>query len=415
LLRSDYVPEHKSCRICAEPLPAPFFDLGMMPLANSFRSSADDPAPEPRFPLSLAACRACGLVQLTFVVPAPTLYRDYIYVSSTSDGVRAHASALASQLTDQYRLTSGDLVVEVASNDGTVLKTFQERGLTVLGIEPARNIAGIAAAAGVPTVPEFFNHALAVGLADAHGPAAVILARHVFAHVDDVHDFLEGAARLLSNTGVLVIEVPYLWELLRNLEFDTVYHEHLSYFALSHFVRLCAAHGLTVVDVDRIGLHGGSIVVHIRKAPADASESVRRMLETEAAAELWSDQNLRTFTRKIAAWKSEFESMIQRVADEGGVLVGYGAAAKGNTLLNYCADVARRLVCILDRSTHKHGRFTPGTHKAVHPVDRWREIGATHLVILAWNFKDEIMWQMQPFADSGGRFIIPLPAPPAIL
>jgi len=402
---------HTLCRVCGDRLPPPFLDLGSMPLANAFLRSPDEFSSEPTFPLALTSCRTCGLVQLTYVVPAETLYRDYIYVSSTSDAVRDHGRSLAASFRERYQLTPSDLVVEVASNDGTVLKAFQELGIRVLGVEPARNIAQIAAAAGVPTVSEFFTGDLGASLVAPHQPAAVILARHVFAHVDDVHDFLRGAASLLADRGVLAIEVPYLGDLLANGEFDTVYHEHLSYFALSQFARLCEAHDLRVVDVERIELHGGSIIVHIRKSMWPVSDAVTRMLAAEQSSQMWSDENLRTFGERVATWKRRFESMVSEVSNRGGVIVGYGAAAKANTLLNYCPTVARTLVGILDRSSHKQGRYTPGTHTLVHPVADWRALGATHMAILAWNFRHEIMRQMQPFKDAGGSFIIPLPSP----
>ena len=382
-----------------------------MPLANAFRDSPADFRDEAKFPLALSSCRACGLVQLTFVVPAPVLYRDYIYVSSTSEAVGVHVRALANRLVERYGLLPTDLVVEIASNDGTALKEFQDRGLNVLGVEPARNIAKLAERAGVPTIPEFFKADLAATVAAQHRRAAVVLARHVLAHVDDVHDFLEGVCRLMEDEGVFVIEVPYLADLMANRAFDTIYHEHLSYFALSQIVRLCEDHGLRVIDVERITLHGGSIVVYIGKPWRNACESVQRLLEEEAARKLSSEQNLTYFTREVAVWKQEFESVIDGIIREGGVVVGYGAAAKANTLLNHCPSVARSLACILDRSPHKHGRFTPGTHRPVRPVAGWQSCGATHLLILAWNFKEEIMRQMQPFADNGGQFVIPLPVP----
>jgi novobiocin biosynthesis protein NovU/D-mycarose 3-C-methyltransferase len=401
---------HTSCRVCGDRLPSPFLDLGSMPLANSFLASPEEFSGEQTFPLALTSCGTCGLVQLTYVVPAETLYRDYIYVSSTSDAVREHGRTLAARFRERYGLTPSDLVVEIASNDGTVLKAFQGLGLKVLGVEPARNIAQIAVTAGVPTVPEFFTGDLGASLVAApHQPAAVILARHVFAHVDDVHDFLAGAAALLDDRGVLAIEVPYLGDLLANGEFDTVYHEHLSYFALSQFVRLCERHDLRVVDVDRIELHGGSIIVHIRKPKWPVSDAVTRLLADEASSQMWSVEQLQRFGERVARWKREFESSVAGVKAKGNIIVGYGAAAKANTLLNYCPDVARSLVCILDRSPHKQGKYTPGTHTLVRPVEDWRSLGATHMAILAWNFRHEIMRQMQPFADAGGSFIVPLP------
>jgi hypothetical protein len=405
---------HHLCRVCGDRLPEPFLDLGEMPLANSFLKSPAEFANEPRFPLALTSCRTCGLVQLNHVVPAETLYRDYIYVSSTSDAVRAHGRALAERIKARYELGPDDLVVEVASNDGTVLKSFQDIGLPVLGVEPALNIAKIAEAAGIPTVAEFFTADLGRSLVQSHRQASVILGRHVFAHVNNVHDFLDGATALLNDRGVLAIEVPYLGELLANGEFDTVYHEHLSYLALSQFARLAEDHGLRVVDVERIALHGGSIIVYMRRPQWPVSPAVTKMLADEAASQMWSEANLARFTRSVAAWKEQFEAMVEGIARGGGVVVGYGAAAKGNTLLNYCPRVAASLTCILDRSPHKQGTFTPGTHIPVRPVDAWKDVRATHMVILAWNFKDEIMRQMQPFADAGGRFIVPLPVPAAV-
>jgi len=403
--------DHTRCRICATPLPAPFLDLGAMPLANSFLASLDDAAAEPRYPLAVASCGRCGLVQLTYVVPAETLYRDYIYVTSTSDVVRVHADTLAGSLAARYGWSPDTLVVEVASNDGTVLRAVQRRGARVLGIEPALNIASIAEAAGVPTVPEFFDATTAAAIRERHGPAAAILGRHVFAHVDDVHDFLRGVETLLTPDGVLVIEVPYFTELIDKLEFDTIYHEHLSYVALTPITRLCADHGLSLVDAEMVGLHGGSVIMHIQRGPRAASARVERMLADEGRRGLLRPESLAAFASRVTAWKARFEDLVATTVAGGGRLIGYGAAAKANTLLNYCPDVARALGAILDRSPHKHGRYTPGTHVPVVPVDEWMAAKATHMVILAWNLRDEIVRQMKPFADAGGHFIVPIPEP----
>lgn len=380
-----------------------------MPLANSFLSSRAET--EARYPLAVTGCEGCGLVQLTYVVPAEALYRDYIYVSSTSDAVREHADGLAADLARRYGWTADSLVVEVASNDGTVLKAVQKYGVRVLGVEPARNIAAIAEAAGIPTVPEFFNEATATAVRERHGVADIILARHVFAHVNDVHDFLRGVERLLAPEGVLIIEVPYFGELIENLEFDTIYHEHLSYFALAPVERLCADHGLGLVDVEPVGLHGGSVILHIRRGRRPASARLERMRADERAHAVLAPTTLRAFAGRMAAWKDRFEDLVKRTAANGGRLIGYGAAAKANTLLNYCPDVASTLECILDRSPHKQGRYTPGTRVRVVPADDWESLKATHMVILAWNYRDEIIRQMKPFAEAGGRFIVPIPTP----
>ena len=383
-----------------------------MPLANSFLTPETGTAAEPAYPLAVTACPACGLVQLTYVVPADVLYRDYIYVSSTSDAVRAHASALAERLIARHGWSAGDLVAEIASNDGTVLKEFRRRGVRVLGIEPARNIAALASADGIETVAEFFDESLGRTLAP-RGPAAGILARHVMAHVDDVRGVLRGIDHLLAPDGVFVLEVPYLGDLLAEREFDTIYHEHLSYFALRPLDRLCADLGFAVVDVERVGLHGGSMIVSNRREGRAATPSARvtAMREEEARSGFDAPRALATFAEAVEGWKARFTAFVEDLAANGAVLAGYGAAAKANTLLNYCPEVARRLRYILDRSPHKHGKLTPGTHVPVRPVDHWREEMPTHLVILAWNFKDEIVRQMKPFADERGRFVVPIPEP----
>jgi novobiocin biosynthesis protein NovU/D-mycarose 3-C-methyltransferase len=408
--------KHLACRICGTTLPAPFLDLGTMPLANSFLRSPEEFQEEPAYPLAVAGCPDCGLVQLTYVVPAEQLYRDYIYVSSTSDAVRQHAEALAERLIRRYGWGADHLIVEVASNDGTVLKAFQRRGLRVLGIEPARNIAAIAERDGIPTVTEFFTEATARLQRDRGGDAAAIIGRHVFAHVDDVHDFLRGAAGFLAKDGVLIIEVPYLGQLIEKLEFDTIYHEHLSYVSLRPLDRLCAERGLRLVDVEPVDLHGGSVVLHIcrQDGPGRRSDFLAAMLREEEARGFARADVLAAFAGRVRAWKARFEEFVAGLRRAGADLIGYGAAAKANTLLNYCPEEARSLRLILDKSPHKQGRYTPGTHIPVVPVERWASDPATHMVILAWNFQEEVMRQMKPFADRGGRFVIPIPAPKVI-
>ncbi len=406
------MPAHTHCRICKTPLPEPFFDLGRMPLANSFLASAAEFADETSFPLAVAACTDCGLVQLDFVVPAEQLYRDYIYVSSTSEAVAAHADTLSKALVAQYGWTARDLIVEVASNDGTVLKAFQRRGVKVLGIEPARNIAALAERDGVPTIAEFFDRTTAASVRNDYGLAAAILGRHVFAHVDDVHAFFEGVKDCLSPDGVFVIEVPYLGEFLEKREFDTIYHEHLSYVSLEPMQRLCGMHGFELVDVERASLHGGSIVLHMRRSGVgEVSRRLRQMIAAEAEQQLSKPASLAAFVTGVAAWKAQFESLVAGLVASGATIIGYGAAAKANTLLNYCPAVARAVTLILDRSPHKQNTFTPGTHIPVTAADNWNAAGATHMLILAWNFHQEIVRQMQPFADAGGRFVVPIPTP----
>ena len=407
-------PNHARCRICGTGLPTPFLDFGPMPLANAFLRSLDEAAREPRYPLAVCSCEGCGLVQLNHVVPAEQLYRNYIYVSSTSEAVRAHAQWLARELPRRYgwQYSSSLLVVEVASNDGTVLKAFLDQGLPVLGVEPAANIAALAEQAGVATAVKFFNTSNAKELRERHGKAAAILGRHVFAHVNDVHDFLNGVDTLLADDGVFLVEVPYAGTLLEHLEFDTIYHEHLSYFALGPVAQLCQDHEFELVDIDEVNLHGGSVLLHIRRRGRGAvSQRLRAMLEEERRKALTSPRTWTAFARRVRRWRETFEQFIDDRIRQGARFIGYGAAAKANTLLNCCPEAAAKLDGILDRSPLKQGRFTPGTHLEVRPVERWTDSRATHMLILAWNLAEEIVRQMRPFAERGGRFAVPIPEP----
>lgn len=407
------MPGHTRCRACETTLPEPFLDLGGMPLANAFLASPDEFAREPSFPLAVAMCPRCGLAQLTFVVPAEQLYRQYWYVSSTSEAVRRYAIDLAARLVGLHRLTSSDLVIELGSNDGLVLQAFQQHGVRVLGVEPAKNIAALARMHGVPTVEEFFSEGLARTLAHQEGQAAVIVGRHVFAHIDDLHDFFRAVARWLADDGVLLIEVPYFWDLIAQLEFDTIYHEHLSYMSLEPVVWLCARHGFQLIDVERVALHGGSVLLWIRKAGPAATPTARlqAMRDEERQLRLADPEPLSDFSARVSAWKRAFEQAVGALTRAGASMVGYGAAAKASTLLNACPTAANALRYILDQNPLKHGRYTPGTHLRVVPVETWEQDGITHMLILAWNFKDEIMAQMQHFAKRGGRFFIPIPHP----
>ena len=410
------MPAHTHCRICKQPLPAPFLDLGAMPLANSFLSNASEFAAEEKYPLAVAGCAECGLVQLNFVVPAEQLYRDYIYVSSTSDGVKRHAAHLADTLIAQYGWKPSDVICEVASNDGTVLQAFKSRGVKVVGVEPALNIAKIAEAAGIPTIPEFFNPASAATVLEKYGKASLIFGRHVFAHVDDVHEFFEGVKLCLADDGVFIIEVPYLGDFLEHHEFDTIYHEHLSYVSLTAMEHLCQQHGMALVDVEHITLHGGSIVLHMRRQGVGTpSARLQAMLQHERSAGFADASRLSRFADDVRAWKVRFEKLIADLEASGASIIGYGAAAKANTLLCFCPGAAKPFKYILDRSGHKQGKYTPGTHIRVEHPDHWKtEPRATHMVVLAWNFKDEIMEQMKAFREQGGHFVIPIPDPTVV-
>ena len=297
---------HTRCRICRTPLPDPFLDLGEMPLANSFLHSPEEFSKEVSYPLAVSLCPKCGLVQLTCVVPPEQMYRQYPYVSSTSESVRRYAADLAGRVTTALTLGPKDRVVELGSNDGLVLKAFQEQGVQVMGVEPARNLAAVARKNGIPTVEEFFGEETALALNRDSGPASVILGRHVFAHIHDLHDFFRGVDRLLAPGGVLLIEVPYLGTLHSQMEFDTIYHEHLSYVALRPAKVLCEEHGFNLVDVERVPLHGGSILLWFQRAGKDRSPSARleSLWREEESARLAEPETWAQFARQLAGWKT---------------------------------------------------------------------------------------------------------------
>ena len=406
---------HTHCRICRSLLPAPVLDFGRLPLANAFLASAEAFDDEPTFPLAVIRCGDCGLLQLDHVVPAEVLYRDYLYVSGTSEAAVRHAAALAAEYGPggARGVSRGELVVEIASNDGTVLAAFADTGAQVLGVEPAHHIAELAQARGVATVQRFFNAALGAQLAEEHGKAALILARHVFAHVDDIHDFLTGARTLLrEDGGSLLIEVPYLGRLYQRLAFDTIYHEHLSYFALAPVARLCGQLGLRLVDTDLIDMHGGSILMTIQHDRGQApSARLSGMMAAEARNGLCSQQAFERFAERVQRWRVAFEALLAALDAQGARVVGYGAAAKANTILSWCRGAAQPLLAILDKSPLKQGHFTPGTHIPVKEPAAWRTLKPTHMIIFAWNLEAEIRRQMAPYADAGGRFIVPIPTP----
>ena len=410
------MPVHLACRVCDTRLPAPFLDLGPMALANAFLSSPEEFANEPAYPLAVTACTRCGLAQLTYVVPAEQLYDRYVYVSSTSEAVRRYAQELAGRLVDRYHLGPARLVAELGSNDGLVLQALQQRGARVVGVEPARDIAALARERGVPTANEFFTASSAAALAAEHGPARVILGRHVFAHIDDWHDCLSGVDAWLAPDGALLLEVPYLGALIDQVAFDTIYHEHLSYVAVQPLAELCGRHGFRLVDAEPVALHGGSLLLTMRRVAEGVLPSPRleALLAEERRQGLTRPETLAAFARSVRRWKQEFEACVERLAGSGATLAGYGAAAKANTLLNFCPAVAARLACLLDRSPRKHGLYTPGTHLPVVSPEGWEAGGISHLMILAWNFKEEILRQMEPFAKQGGRFVIPIPQPEVV-
>lgn len=402
-----------TCRACGERSLELFLPLGDVALANAFLSSPDEIPSERRFPLEVYLCTGCGMVQLADVIDPEVLFRNYLYVTGTSDTIAAHNVKYAESVVELAGLGEEDLVVEAASNDGSLLKCFQAHGVRVLGVEPATNIAAQAEAAGVPTVNRFFEPGCAADVRAEHGPARVVIGNNVLAHVDDPVGFLSAGRALVDDAGYVICEVPQLREFVERLEYDTVYHEHLSYFSVTALMRLCEEAGLRVERIDHQPVHGGSVRMIARpvEALADHTAEVRALADAERADGLTTIERFREFADGVAAQRAQLLELLRSLKADGKTVAGYGAPAKGNTLLNYCGITTDLLPYTVDKSPLKVGLIAPGSHIPVLPVETLLERQPDYVLILAWNFADEIMRQQAEYRSRGGRFIVPIPKP----
>jgi SAM-dependent methyltransferase len=401
----------RGCLACgAKPL-ALVLSLGRTPLANALLDEADLGRPEPTYPLDLALCRACSLVQLTESVPPEELFREYPYFSSYSDTMLAHARELADRMVRSRRLGSGSLVVEAASNDGYLLRNYQAAGVPVLGIEPARNVARHAREQhGVPTREEFFTAEFARRLAAEGLRADVFHAHNVLAHVPDLNGFVEGAREVLKPGGVAVVEVPYVKDMLDGCEFDTIYHEHLCYFSLTALDRCFRRHGLPITDVERVPIHGGSLRLYASPGGVQGPR-VEALLAEEESRGVATLAPYRAFAGRVERIRADLRELLGRLMSEGNRLAAYGASAKGSTLLNYCGIGRETLDFVADRSPVKQGRYTPGTRLRVCPPSMLLDAMPDYTLLLAWNFADEVLRQQEEYRSRGGRFVVPVPVP----
>ena len=400
------------CRACGHARLDPVLSLGTTPLANALVRADQREAAEPRFPLDLVFCPACSLTQITETVPPADLFREYVYFSSFSDTAVASARAIADRIVEDRALGSSSLAMEVASNDGYLLQHYARSGVPVLGIEPARNIAAVAEQRGIRTISEFFGRDLACELAAGGLRADVLHANNVLAHVPDLGGFVDGIGTVLKPDGVAVIEVPYVRDMLDHVEFDTIYHEHLCYFSVTALDRLFAAHGLVVYDVERLAIHGGSLRLFVSpEGVRRPGMAVQSLLREEQEHGLVDGSAYAEFARRVEDLRRALLALLSGLKSDGKRIAAYGASAKGSTLLNYCGIGRETLDFVVDRSTVKQGLFTPGTLLPIEAPDRLVEQRPDHVLLLTWNFADEILAQQSEYLALGGRFIVPVPEP----
>lgn len=399
-----------ACRSCAGTALTPVVDLGTQPLANAYRRPADT-RPEPRYPLGLLLCDRCALVQLTGSVDPRVMFDDYPYFSSYSATMVAAMRELAGRVSAERALGPGDLVVDIGSNDGYLLRHYRELGVRVLGIDPARNITTTAVEAGIPTLVAYFGTAAATEARTAHGPAEVIHANNVMAHVPDVNDFTAGLARLLADDGVILVESPYVVDLVTGCEFDTIYHEHVFYYSMTSMTTLLRRHGLTVTGVEHLPIHGGTLRYTIRRAAADGSPAVRRLLDREAAAGIARPAYYRALEDQVGRIRPRLLALLTDMRARGARIAAYGAAAKGTVLLNHFGITTGLIDAVIDRNPHKQGRLMPGARIPIVGPDYLAAARPTHLLVLVWNLLDEVARQQADYLRDGGRFILPLPEP----
>lgn len=404
--------EMATCRFCRAGLTRTFVDLGMSPLCETYPSEADLNRGETYYPLHVYVCDHCFLVQLEQYESPENIFGDYAYFSSYSDSWLKHAQAYCDKVVTRFGLGNKSSVVEVASNDGYLLQYFVERNVPVLGIEPAANVAKVAVEKRVPTLVEFFGSQLASELAAKGGCADLVLGNNVLAQVPDLNDFVEGLKILLKPEGVLTLEFPHLLRLIERNEFDTIYHEHFSYFSMLATRRILESHGLRVFDVEELPSHGGSLRVYACRAEHLArplEPGVERLIADEVAAGLASLEGYESFAHQVRETKFALVGFLLTAARGGKSVVGYGAPGKSATLLHYCGIGKDLIQFTVDRSPYKQGRFLPGTHIPIHHPDRIRETKPDYVVILPWNLKTEIMNQLQFIREWGGRFVVPIP------
>jgi SAM-dependent methyltransferase len=401
-----------TCRACGAGNLVKYLDLGSTPLANSYLDEKMLAEPEFSEELAIQLCTTCGLSQLTKVVNPDLMFRNYLYVSSTAATFRAHCGEFAETMSSLLGTTEQDLALDIASNDGCLLREFRRVGMRVVGVDPAENLAREANASGIPTICDYWSADVAKRIVAEQGPAKVVTATNVFAHVDDLDGFMRGIAEVLAPDGVFAVECPYVMDFIEHNEFDTAYHEHLSYIGVTPITHLVANHGMEVVNVEYFpNIHGGTIRVHIaRKGSRSAAPAVAQFLERERAFGITTEPPYRAFAKRVERVKEGLMSLLTRLRGEGKTVWAYGASAKGNTLANYVGLTPELVPTVVDDNPKKWNLYTPGSHMHIVGTPTLAGGEADYLLLLAWNFKDEIMRRSRA-AGFKGDFILPVPEP----
>jgi 2-polyprenyl-3-methyl-5-hydroxy-6-metoxy-1,4-benzoquinol methylase len=400
------------CRFCKADLTHTFVDLGMSPLSNSYLKIEQLNKAEKFYPLHAYVCEKCLLVQLEEFESPDHIFSDYAYFSSYSDSWLNHAKDYTSLMIDRFGFDRSSQVVEIASNDGYLLQFFQEKNIPVLGIEPAANVAKVAESKGIPTLVKFFGIQTAQELLKQGKASDLLLGNNVLAHVPDINDFVAGMKIILKPEGILTMEFPHLWQLINQNQFDTIYHEHFSYLSLTTVEKIFAHHGLTLFDVEELSTHGGSLRIygkHEHNLQLTVSDRITALKQKERQAGLDKIDAYLEFSNQVMSTKRKLLSFLIELKNNGKTIVGYGAPAKGNTLLNYCGIRTDLLDYTCDRSPHKQGSFLPGTHIPIYHPDKIAETKPDYVLILPWNLKDEISSQLSYIRDWGGKFVVPIP------
>ena len=396
------------CRICGSKDLTKYLDLGTMPLANSLLDEKDIDAKENMFPLEVLYCSNCSLSQLSIVVDPRILFSNYVYRSSISKTFQDHCKNMAEAVSEIFR-GKNNLVVDIASNDGCLLEQFKDCGFKVLGIEPAENLARIANSTGIETIGLFWNVDAAKKVLKKYGRAKVITATNVLAHVDEVNDFLKGVHMLLDDDGLFIVEAPYLYDLLAKNEFDTIYHEHLSYFLVKPLIMLYEKNGLAINRIEKFPIHGGSLRIYASKNKSNAHESVNEFLSLEKSANLYGIDTYKSFDKKAKKVREDLIKLLTELKRQNKKVAAYGASAKGNTLLNYCNATKDMIKFIIEDTPEKQNKLAPGSRIPIKDASYLDRENPDFIVLLAWNFAKEIMQKTEKYKQRGGRYIIPIP------